>query len=432
MKGRSCLRLCSRTIPSRTIGSFLLVLCLLLGKLSEAQSTTGDITGTVTDSTGTVVSGATVILKNIGTHEMRSVTTLSSGDYTFTLLNPGSYSIQIEASGFSTANIPEVALAAGDRAREDARLQVGSSAQTVQVTAQAPALQTDSSVLTFTVTEKAVQDLPLDGRNYFNLAQITPGANEGPPNGLTSGARPDDRRQSSSISVNGQSDVINDDLVDGLDNNERIIGTVGIRPSIEAIKEINVQSNTSTADVGRTAGGVVNIITKSASNSFHGSICEFFHNDVLDAYLFQFGAHNPKPELQHNQFGGSIGGPIIHDKVFFFGDYEGLRQVLGSNPVISQLPTQDQYNLLRSNPTALAHRTVDPVGLQYALLYPAPNAASTTNGASGSFVSSPTVTRTSDSVDGRVDVQLNHDNLLYERTENPLRGFDKRRACALR
>ena len=356
MKGRSCLRLCSRTISSRTIRSFLLVLCLLLGKLSNAQSTTGDITGTVTDSTGAVVSGATVILENIGTHEMRSVTTLSSGDYTFTLLNPGSYSIQIEASGFSTANIPEVALAAGDRAREDARLQVGSSAQT----AQAPAFRTESSVLTFTVTQKVLQDLSLDGRNYFNLAQIAPGAN-----------------------------------------------------------------------VGRTAAGGVNIIAKSTSNSFHGSICEFFHNDGLDAYLFQFGGHIPKPELQHNQFAGSIGGPIIHGKVFFFGEDEGLQRVLVSNPVVNQVSTQDQYNLLRSNPTALAHGTVDPVGLQYAMLVP-PNAASTTNGASGSFVSSPAVTRTSDTVDGRVDVQLNHDNLLYARTENPLRGYDKPRACALR
>jgi len=360
MKGRSCLRLCSRTISSRTIGSFLMVPCLLLGKLSNAQNTTGDITGTVTDSIGAVVSGATVILKNIGTHEMRSFTTLSSGDYTFTLLNPGSYSIQIESSGFSTANIPEVALAAGDRPREDARLQVGSSAQTVQLTTQALAFQTDSSVLTFRVTEKVLQDLSLDGRNYFNLAQIVPGANAGPPNGLTSGARPDDRRKSSSISV-----------------------------------------------------------------------CEFFHNNVLDAYPFQFGGHIPKPELQHKQFRGSIGGPFIHDKVFFFGDYEGLRQVLGSNTVISQLPTQDQYNLLRSNPAALAHRTVDPVGLQYAMLFP-PNAASTTNGASGSFVSSPAVTRTSDTVDGRVDFQLNHDTLLYARTENPLRGYDKPRACVLR
>lgn len=360
MKGRSGLLLCLRTRSSRTIGSFLLGLCLLLGKLSNAQSITGDITGTVTDSTGAVRSGATVILKNISTHEIRSVTTLSSGDYTFTLLNPGSYSIQIQASGFSTANIPEVALAAGDRAREDARLQVGASAQTVQITAQAPALRTESSVLTFTATEKVLQDLSLDGRNYFNLAQIAPGAN-----------------------------------------------------------------------VGRTARGGVNIITKSRSNSFHGSICEFFHNDVLDAYPFPFGGHIPRPELQHNQFGGSIGGPIIHGKVFFFGEDEGLPRVLVSNPVVNQVSTQDQYNLLRSNLTALAHGTVDPVGLQYGMLYPA-NAASTTNGVSGSFVSSSPVTRTSDSVDDRVDVQLDHNNLLYARTENAFRGYDEPRACALR
>ena len=113
-------------------------------------------------------------------------------------------------------------------------------------------------------------------------------------------------------------------MIDGLDNNERIIGTTGIRPSIEAISEVNIQSNTYTAEVGRTAGGVINIITKSGTNSFHGSAYEFFRNDVLNAYPFQFGAHNPKPKLRQNQFGGSIGGPIIHDKLFFFGDYEGF------------------------------------------------------------------------------------------------------------
>jgi hypothetical protein len=191
--------------------------------------------------------------------------------------------------------IPTVTLAASDRAREDAKLEAGATTETVHVTGQPPVLQADSSVLTSTVTEKAVQDLPLNGRNYINLAQITPGANEGPPNGLNSGARPDDRRQTSAISVNGQSDVINDELVDGLDNNERIIGTIGVRPSVEAIKEINVQTNTYTADVGRTAGGIINIITKSGSNNFHGSAYEFLRNDVLDAYPFQFGAHNPKP-----------------------------------------------------------------------------------------------------------------------------------------
>ena len=397
------------------IGLGLLVTCLLTVPFGLAQSTTADMTGTVTDDTGAIIPNATVTLTNAGTGETRIAKTTETGDYTFTLLNPGSYSIKVESPGFKTVVIPTVTLAASDRAREDVKLEIGAAAETVHVTAQAPVLQADSSVLTSTATEKAVQDLPLNGRNYINLAQITPGANEGPPNGLNSGARPDDRRQTSAISVNGQSDVINDELVDGLDNNERIIGTIGVRPSVEAIKEINVQTNTYTADVGRTAGGIINIITKSGSNGFHGSAYEFFRNDVLDAFPFQFGAHNRKPELRQNQFGASLGGPIIRDKTFFFADYEGLRLVQGQNPVTSQVPTQAQYNLLRSDPAALAHGPVDPVGLQYALLYPQPNGPSTTNGASQSYVSSPVKTLNSDTVDARVDEQLNQNNLLYGR-----------------
>ncbi len=388
---------------------------MLLALPGRSQSTTADITGTVTDNTGAIIPQAAVKLTNLGTKQTRTALSTGSGDYTFTLLGPGSYSLTVAAQGFKTFSVSSVTLAAGDRVREDAKLEIGSADETVEVTTEAPALQADSSVLTSTVTEASVQDLPLNGRNYINLAQITPGANEGPPNGLTSGARPDDRRQTSSISVNGQSDVINDEMVDGLDNNERIIGTIGIRPSVEAIAQINVQSNTYTADVGRTAGGIINIITKSGSNDFHGSAYEFFRNDVLDAYPFQFGAHNAKPELRQNQFGGSIGGPIIKNKTFFFADYEGLRQVQGANPVVSQVPTAAQYNLLRSNPSALADGgVVDPVGLQYAMLYPMPNAPQT-SAATGTYVMSPVNTLNSDTVDGRVDEQFNQKNLLYGR-----------------
>ena len=298
-------------------------LLLPMARSASAQSTTADITGTVTDASGASLPNAKVTLTNLGTKEVRTAQTTAAGDYTFTQLGPGTYSIQVSQSGFKTFTIPSIALSASDRAREDAKLQVGSEGETVQVTGQAPALQSDSSVLTTVITQKATQDLPLNGRNYVNLAQLAPGANEGPPNGLSSGGRPDDRRLTSGISVNGQSDTINDWMIDGLDNNERIIGTTGIRPSIEAISEVNIQSNTYTAEVGRTAGGVINIITKSGTNNFHGSAYEFFRNDVLNAYPFQFGAHNPKPKLRQNQFGGSIGGPIIHDKLFFFGDYEG-------------------------------------------------------------------------------------------------------------
>lgn len=384
-----------------------------------AQSTTADITGTVTDTTGAILSDATVTLTNLGTKETRTAITTNAGDYTFTLLNPGSYSITVTENGFKSFQVPQINLAASDRAREDAKLEIGSADQTVSVTGQAPALQSDSSVLTATVTEKAVQDLPLNGRNYINLAQITPGANEGPPNGLTSGSRPDDRRQTSSISVNGQSDVINDEMVDGLDNNERIIGTIGIRPSIEAISQINVQTNTYTADVGRTAGGIINIITKSGTNQFHGSAYEFFRNDALDASPYQFGAHNRKPELRQNQFGGSIGGPILHNKLFFFGDYEGLRQVTGLNPVTSQVPTTAQYNAIQSgNLAALKLLTngapIDPIGLDYAKLYPMANAPAQSPN-SGTYVMSPVDTRSSDTADIRIDDQINQNNLLFGR-----------------
>jgi Carboxypeptidase regulatory-like domain/TonB dependent receptor len=405
--------------PRRFASPVVLAGLLLTPLAGLAQSTTADVTGTVTDTTGAILPHATVTLTNLGTKETRTATTTDAGDYTFTLLNPGSYSITISEDGFKAFSIGAINLAAADRAREDAKLEVGSSDQTVSVTGQAPALQTDSSVLTATVTEKAVQDLPLNGRNYINLAQITPGANEGPPNGLTSGARPDDRRQTSSISVNGQSDVINDEMVDGLDNNERIIGTIGIRPSIEAISQINVQSNTYTADVGRTAGGIINIITKSGTNNFHGSAYEYFRNDIFDANPYQFGAHNRKPELRQNQFGGSIGGPILHNKLFFFGDYEGLRQVTGLNPIASQVPTLAQYNAIQSGDiVALQQLThgapIDKVGLAYAKLYPMANApAQSVN--SGTFVTSPVDTRSSDTADIRVDHQINQNNLIYGR-----------------
>jgi len=397
--------------------------CLLFPavRFASAQSTTADITGTVTDVSGASMPHAKVTLTNLGTKAVRTAETTDAGDYTFTQLGPGTYSIQVSQTGFKSFVIPSIALSAADRAREDARLEIGEATQTITVTSQTPALQTDSSMLTTTVTQKAVQDLPLNGRNYVNLAQLSPGANEGPPNGLSSGMRPDDRRLTSGISVNGQSDTINDWMIDGLDNNERVIGTTGIRPSVEGISEINIQTNTYTAEVGRTAGGVINIITKSGTNNFHGSAYEFFRNDVLNAYPFQFGANNPKPKLRQNQFGGSIGGPIIRGKTFFFADYERLRQIQGANPVSSQVPTLDQYNALRSNPASLTGgAAIDPVGLQYALLYPAPNApatvfTSTGAAASGTFVSSPVVDRTVDTVDGRVDEHFNQNDLLYGR-----------------
>ncbi|WP_263419017.1 TonB-dependent receptor [Terriglobus albidus] len=331
--------------PKQLLYLFLLIVASTFTTRITAQSTsTADILGNVTDPMGASVPGVTVTLTNLDTQDSRSLTTDGSGSYVFPNLNPGRYKLVLAGTGFSSLSVPEVVVAAGDRRRLDEQLKIGGSTETIEVSSVAPVLQTDSSAIASTVTEKAVQDLPLNGRNYIQLVQITAGANEGTNNGLASGNRPDDRRQSSSISVNGQSDIINNQEIDGLDNNERIIGSIGVRPSIDSIAEVRILTNSYTADIGRSAGAVVNIITKSGTNTYHGSIYEYFRNDELNAYAFQFGQHFRKPELRQNQFGGSLGGPIFKDKTFFFGDVEFFRLIAGTNFSVANVPTAYEHN----------------------------------------------------------------------------------------
>jgi hypothetical protein len=375
------------------------------------------VVGTVVDSTGSAIPGATVELTNMDTHEKRTVVTGDSGQYTFTLLTPNRYSLAISRSGFKKSTINTFSLAAGDRARQDSTLQVGAEDQTVQVEAQAPVLQSDSSVLAATITNEATQDLPLNGRNYINLVQVVPGASEGLNNGLASGNRPDDRRQTSSVSINGQADVINNQLIDGMDNNERVIGSIGVRPSVESIQEVNVQTNTFTAEVGRSAGAIINVITKSGTNGFHGSAYEFFRNTVLDANPYKFGAVIPKPKWNQNQFGGSLGGPIQRDKTFFFGDYEGFRLVKGQNPAQTTVPTAfERMNPGNFTDNPSINRVVDPttfdkVGLQYFNLFPLPTSTALSN----NYTVASSYAQNATTADGRVDHHFNNGDIFFVR-----------------
>jgi hypothetical protein len=407
--------------------AYLLALLVLFTSAAFAQLTTADILGTVTDATGAVVPNAAVVLTNIGTNEKRTATTNSSGDYTFTLLAVGHYSISVKATGFQASIIRDLSVEAGDRARNDVHLQLGAESTIIEVTASTPLLQADSATVSSTVTAQAVQDLPLNGRNFVQLVQIVPGANEGPGNGLTSGGRPDDRRQSASFSVNGQDDTLNNFTIDGIDDNERIIGTIGVRPIVEAIQEITVQTNNYTAEAGRTAGGVVSIVTRAGTNQFHGSAYEYFRNDIFDARNVLQNS-GKKPELRQNQFGGSIGGPIFKDRTFFFGDYEGLRQVNGLTYTKNTL-TQEQFNdvnsinggspqalLLAGNGTAPGGvpLPVDPIALGYLKLYPAPNAGGV-GALTNNYVTSPNRTQSSNSFDVRVDHRFNGNNVFFGR-----------------
>ena len=307
------------------------------GGMAVAQVTTADVVGRVTDTSGGALPGTTVTVTAAATGAVRTVVTNETGDYLANALPIGRYAVKIELTGFKTY-ASNVTLSAGDRVRIDASLEVGSVAETIEVVATAAVLQTDSSTVQEVVTERAVQDLPLNGRNYVNLVQMAAGANAGPTNGLGSGNRPDDRRQTSTVSVNGQNDMYNNYMIDGLDNNERHQGTQSIRPSIDAIAEVRVMTNLFTAELGRTAGAAVNVITKSGSNQFRGSAYAFYRDDRFDARDF-FALS--KPDFRQNQFGGSFGGPIFRNKTFFFGDVEWLKNHQGRVATLT-VPTAAQ------------------------------------------------------------------------------------------
>ncbi|HKX30150.1 MAG TPA: TonB-dependent receptor [Blastocatellia bacterium] len=411
---------------------------------TNAQVNTADLVGTVTDHTGAVLPGAQVTVTNLGTNQVRTVTTDETGAYVFNLLPVGICSLRVEASGFKGLMVDRITLAAGDRTRRDVKMDVGPTSETVNVTAEATALQTDSPTVGTAITGRLVQDLPLNGRNYIQLAQLVPGISSGPANGLATGTRPDERRLNSSFSANGQDPVANNNLIDGMDNNERLIGTIGVRPSIDAIQEFKVQTNLYSTEISRTSGGVVNILTKSGTNSFHGSAFEFLRNDKFDAngnYNFTGGATLPKQKYRQNQFGGSLGGPIIKDRTFFFGDYEGLKIRQGI-PITAIVPTARQrigdfsenctagfdpaglcanpaqqlrianaaggvaagpvpFNRLDLGPYAALR---DPLALKIAALYPLPTSSgiNTTN-----YASSPVRPQDASTFDIRVDHRFN-------------------------
>ncbi len=399
----------------------MFVLSIFTGVPSaRAQLSSGDILGTVTDQTGAVIPGAKVTLTNLGTGVKAISHTNQDGNYLFTLLLPGRYSVVIEAHGFKQVRFASLSLDAGDRLREDANLQLGAADETVEVSAAPPLLQTDSSAVTSVVGQRSVEDLPLNGRNFINLVQIQAGVNEGPPDAISSGTRPDDRRMTSTISANGQSDLFNNEMLDGMDNNEREQGLLGVRPSIDAIAEVKVDTNAFGAESGRDAGAVVNVITKSGTNQYHGTAYEFFRNDIFDADSDSFGATVPKNEYRQNQFGGSIGGPILKDKTFFFGDVEDDRIIQQQPSTLFTVPTaqehpQDGYVDFTDNggsklPTSL----LSPVGLAYLAMYPLPN-----TGPAGAlfnnYVAQPKQTHYSLTLDGRIDQHFKNTDTLFGR-----------------
>jgi Carboxypeptidase regulatory-like domain len=438
----------SVTLISRVrAGRFLALLalglfCLLTVHAPYARAQgTADIVGTVTDNSGSVAPGAKVTVRNLETNLIRAQMTEASGQYSFTLLQVGNYSVTVELMGFKTFTNPRLVLATGDRARVDASLQVGEIAQSVEVQANAVALQTDNSTVGVLVTSRAVQDLPVNGRNFIRLVQLAPGATESVQSSLGGGTRPDDRRQTSTVSANGQTDSANNFLLDSMDNNERAIATIIVKPSIDAQQEVKVDTSLYPAETGRAGGAVINVITKAGTNSFHGSLFEFLRNDLFDAKNF-FNTPQPgnplagkKPEYRQNQFGGSIGGPIKKDKTFFFADYEGFRKIQG-NTFVATIPTACELGRLACNGAQqlgnfsdlttpiynpVTHgvyanniiplAAINPVGANYAALFPTlTGCAPTCN-----FVSSPVQTQFAHTGDARIDQMFSPKDSFFAR-----------------
>jgi len=393
----------------------LLVLTVgLLGlPMANAQVVTADIVGTVTDNNGAVLQGAKVTIVNADTQLTRSTVSGGTGEYSFTLLPPGAYTVRVVQTGFKAKEVRSVKIGAGDRAREDAQLDIGAATETVTVTGEsAAALQADSSTVQDVVSEQSMQDMPLNGRNLASAVQQAAGVNQASPSSISSGGRPDDRRPGFSFAANGQSDLSNNSLVDGLDNNEREQGFAGIRPSLDAISEVRVLTNNYAAEVGRTAGAVVNIITKAGTNNFHGSAYEYFRNDVFDAKDYFAGSKTP--EYRQNVFGGTLGGPIVKNKTFFFGDLEANRAIQG---VVSSSTVPTAFE--ESNPgdfsdiggPVIPAQSINATGLAYFKMYPTPTNSKLIN----NYVSSMNKTQYAISTDDRVDHQFGAKDTMFVR-----------------
>jgi Carboxypeptidase regulatory-like domain/TonB-dependent Receptor Plug Domain/TonB dependent receptor len=319
---------CCRTIFLATLFSMVFLLCV---PFAGAQSTGGRIRGTVTDTSGGAISGAKVALINEGTNATREVLTSSTGEYLFLEVPVGTYTVDINQQGFKKYSRRGIVLVLNEIASVDITLQVGSNVDTVEVSGAPPVIDTTTTQLGAVMTDQSVRELPLSTRNTYQLLQLQPGVQSQLGADLFYGSS-----NPGVVSVNGGRGRSNNYMVNGGDGNDIFVNGPAIQPSPDAIEEFRVLTNTFDAEYGRNSGSVVNVVTKSGTNSVHGDVYEFFRNKVLNTKGF---FDSEVPDYKQNQFGATLGGPIKKDRTFIFGSYEGdrLRQGISSGQVF--LPT---------------------------------------------------------------------------------------------
>ncbi len=403
-----------------------------------AQQDMGVVTGLVTDASGAAVAGARITVTNLDTNETRAVDTTETGSYTVGPLRIGRYSVTAEMRGFKKAVFPEIRLSAGDRARADIEMQLGEVTESISVTAEIPVLQSETSSLAHVVSEREMRELPLNGRNFQQLAWTSAG--------VIPATRSRDRE--SGFNANGQPMTQNSFLIDGVDNNNNVMGMQDrkmqvVVPSLDAVSEFKVQTSNYSAEFGRNSGAVMIVSIKSGTNQFRGTAFEYLRNDIFDArdmynYVDRTGDGKADPEvLRQNQFGATFGGPIVRNRTFFFGSWEGRRERRAQSD-LAVVPTSDERNgifeprlaTLRDPVTAqpfpgnrIPANRFDPVSARVLELWPQPNFAG--SGTRANFIRNPPWNTTRDAIDGRVDHNLSDSDKIFGRVS--LMRFDNLR-----
>ncbi|HEX6190663.1 MAG TPA: carboxypeptidase regulatory-like domain-containing protein [Pyrinomonadaceae bacterium] len=391
--------------------AFISTLIFFTASSAPAQTHRGSVRGTVYDPNRAVVRGAQIKLINRETGDARTTVSDEHGEYVLASVQPALYRLEIAASGFATFP-KELTLKVNQELRIDAQLEIEGVTHPYYIGVSPDEKKRDSASLGTVIENRQVEGLPLDGRNFYELSLLVPGAMP-PAQGSAGSVRGD-----FAFSVNGAREDSNNFLLDGVYNVDPKLNTFGVRPPVDAIREFENLTSTYDASFGRSAGAQVNVVLKSGSNDFHGSIFEFHRNGALDARNLFAPANEPSPKYIRNQFGFSIGGPIRKDKTFFFGDYEGTRSREGITRV-TNVPTLAERNGNFSQSLfgvpiipgagipfpggSIPDAAINPIGRRIAALYPLPNRPDPF----ANFVSSPVQQDRNDHFDVRVDHLLN-------------------------
>src|SRR5208283_3678837 len=397
---------------------FLVALLVIIAGSAIAQTFRGTILGSVTDSSGAAITGATVTIKNLDTGLTRTVTTSDDGSYSAPELPIGNYSVTVEKTGFKAGVVTGVKVEVSTERRADVTLQPGQLSQRVEVQGEElPMVESTSNTLGGIVESKVVTNLPVNGRDYQKLILLVPGAAAGPD------AITDSAGSYGTVSVNGARGRSNNYLLDGTDMNDGyrndpaineggVFSTPATILPIEAIAEVHVASNFE-AEYGRSAGAAINIVTKSGTNDWHGVGFDFLRNTDLNARnFFDLASVGPQQPFHLNQFGGNIGGPIVHNRTFFFVDYEGVRET-GAESSPGCVPTATDI----TNNTPVGG--INPVIQKLLALNPWPAATNPNvdcyaNGGSNVTIATPFSNRVDNGI-VKIDHNFNKDNLLTGR-----------------